>query len=305
MTNHTQDLVSLSRCCCCFLLFTLLVVFPGIAVALGSKDQYFYVTFHGGSSKGSIDIVQRFSMDGTNLGNIFAENSDFSELRGMFIDPQTQDLYVANAYKLNSLLLKFSACGDDGLRSYLGAFASKGLFHPYGIALWNKTIFASNQDSNDVSYFTNKGKFLGTFIGEVGSPRGLTIDSKGNVYVSSEEMNAVMVFNKQGAFVSKINVDTPIGLYYDHPSNSLFIGSNGDDQNVLVYNITTSKLSSKTFSNDNMSHPAGIVVQGNDLYVIGQKSMNLLHFKVAKREFVEVLTTFGNDAPEQLLISPC
>jgi len=275
-----------------------------LAVALRNTPK-FYVSFHGGGGKSNIDTVLSYTMQGIQLGSVFSNDANFDELRGMFIDSRTNQLYVANAHDANSMILTFSDCVPGGTRNYVGTFSASGLAHPYGIGQWNTTIFATNQDTNLVTYYDSSGNVLGTFAAQISAPRGIAFDVNGNVYIASED-NSVKVYTSTGVYLMQIAVTVPIGLWYDAPTNLLYISSNSKSHpGVYVWNCASQTLNSTRFHSSSLVHPCGIVVSGDDLYVIGQKSATLVHFSISTGKFIEVLVNFTGDLPEQLIISPC
>jgi len=80
----------------------------------------------------------------------------------------------------------------------------------------NKRVVASDSDGNLVAVFSDAGKHLfnidqeGDGEGQLQSPQGVAVDSKGNILVCDQTNNRVQVFDKDGKFASILgggNVD--------------------------------------------------------------------------------------------------
>ena len=120
----------------------------------------FYVSFSGESAT-PINNVYALSPKGETVSKAVLDpgKAPYQELRGMSFGPDG-NLYVAQAYKKASVILKFSGRppkGSSTLR-YMGEFvtpsASAGLSHPYQSAFnADGDLFVSSQDTNVVTAF--------------------------------------------------------------------------------------------------------------------------------------------------------
>src|SRR5918997_862824 len=152
----------------------------GIVLARrGEKVQRWYVTFHGGESSrqaphdqaGSREAHSRswnnihvFALDGTPLGkaldtHTLPDDLDLRELRGFAFGPDG-DLYVANAYKDTSQVLRFAGKpGADGKHPFLEAYSEQhktnpGLAHPFDVAFGpDAHLYVPSQDTNIVARY--------------------------------------------------------------------------------------------------------------------------------------------------------
>ena len=154
--------------------------------------QRWYITFHGGESprrdqrdKGDSreararawNNIHGFALDGTPLGKALDTQTlpadlALRELRGFAFGPDG-DLYVANAYKDASQVLRFAGKpGDDGKHSFHEVYAQEhktnpGLAHPFDVAFGpDAHLYVPSQDTNIV------GRYYGPHAtdGEPGTP---------------------------------------------------------------------------------------------------------------------------------------
>ena len=149
--------------------------------------QRWYVTFHGGESSGqhphdkggsrAWNNIHVFGLDGTPLGKALDSHSltddlELRELRGFAFGPDG-DLYVANAYKDASQVLRFEGTPDaDGRHRFREVFterdgANPGLAHPFDVAFGpDLHLYVPSQDTNVV------GRYYGPHAtgGERGRP---------------------------------------------------------------------------------------------------------------------------------------
>jgi glucose/arabinose dehydrogenase len=120
----------------------------------------FYVSFSGESAT-PIKNVYALSPKGETVSKAVLDpaKAPYQELRGMSFGPDG-NLYVAQAYKKASVILKFSGTPSKGSSTlkYIGEFvtpsASAGLSHPYQpVFSADGDLFVSSQDTNVVTAF--------------------------------------------------------------------------------------------------------------------------------------------------------
>ena len=141
--------------------------------------QRWYISFHGGESpkndtRGKGDSgetrsqawnnIHIFGLDGTPLGKALDSQSlpdkvDLRELRGFAFGPDG-DLYVANAYKDASQVLRFAGTpGADGKHPFREVYAERheanpGLDHPFDVAFGpDSHLYVPSQDTNIVGRY--------------------------------------------------------------------------------------------------------------------------------------------------------
>jgi hypothetical protein len=130
--------------------------------------QIWYVTFHGGGAASAWNNVHRFSADGQALGKALAVESlspgvKLRELRGFAFGPDG-DLYIANAYKEFSQVLRFGGEPDhEGKHPFREVFVAQhksnpGLAHPFDVAFGpDGHLFVPSQDTNVVGRYFGPG----------------------------------------------------------------------------------------------------------------------------------------------------
>jgi DNA-binding beta-propeller fold protein YncE len=130
---------------------------------MGETMQQWYITFHGGE-RHAWNSIHRFDLVGTPAGTALASGSlpshiALRELRGFAFGPDG-DLYVANAWKGASQVLRFGgAPGDDGRHPFRAVFveqhhANPGLSHPFDVAFGpDGHLYVPSQDTNVVSRY--------------------------------------------------------------------------------------------------------------------------------------------------------
>ncbi len=123
-----------------------------------------YLTFHGGDADRAWNNIHVYDLDGKPLGKALDANSlpkelELRELRGFTFGPGG-DLYVANAYKGASQVLRFAGqAGPDGKHAFRDVFverhaANPGLDHPFDVAFGpDRDLYVPSQDTNVVGRY--------------------------------------------------------------------------------------------------------------------------------------------------------
>jgi RHS repeat-associated protein len=219
---------------------------------------------------------------------------------------------------------EFSASGTF-IKSFGGTGTGSGKFEePRGIAInaSTKNMYVVDEDTNRISEFNEKGEFVRAFgwgvsngeaklqtctstcrsgltgpgVGELDKPKGVAIDSSGNVWIADEENNRIDEFNEKGEFIaafgfgvlngeSKLQTCTTtckIGLFgtangeFGNAAYLAFSGGNLyvtdlEDNRVQEFNTSreyVAKFGTKGTGNGQFSEPAGIAADSSgNLYV--------------------------------------
>lgn len=136
-----------------------------------------YITFHGGDGPHTWNNIHVFDLDGRPLGKALDTHSlpddlELRELRGFTFGPDG-DLYVANAYKDASQVLRFTGeAGPAGEHAFREVYverhaANPGLAHPFDVAFGpDGHLYVPSQDTNLV------GRYYGprAMAGRAGAP---------------------------------------------------------------------------------------------------------------------------------------
>jgi hypothetical protein len=126
--------------------------------------QRWYISFHGGVERQDWNNIHVFALDGTPLGKALATHTlpdglELRELRGFAFGPDG-DLFVANAYKDASQVLRFAGDPEsDGKHAFREVYveqhkANPGLAHPFDVAFGpDHNLYVPSQDTNLVGRY--------------------------------------------------------------------------------------------------------------------------------------------------------
>ncbi len=126
--------------------------------------QRWYISFHGGDDPHEWNNIHIFDLAGKPLGKALATHTlpvdlELRELRGFAFGPDG-DLYVANAYKDASQVLRFGGMpGSDGKHPFREVYveqyhANPGLAHPFDVAFGpDDHLYVPSQDTNVVGRY--------------------------------------------------------------------------------------------------------------------------------------------------------
>ena len=137
--------------------------------------------------------------DPTLTAGEFGISDNRSRARGIAFDDTNELIYLAEG--INSVLV-VSLKGE-----IVKQFGNDRLWYPWGIALTNECIYLTNTGNHALFQFRKKDfKLLnragtrGTQEGKRLYPRGLCIDTNGDVMVADTDNNRISVFSKQLKF---------------------------------------------------------------------------------------------------------
>ena len=186
----------------------------------------------------SNDRVEKFTSTGTFIttwGSAGGDNGQFEQVRGVAVD-SSGNVYVADSG--NERVQKFTSTGT--FTTTWGSLGSgKGSFNtPYGVAADSSgNVYVTDQLDNRVEKFTSSGNFMtqwgcatpsssfpsctaGSGNGEFSGPRGVAVDSAGNVYVADYGNNRVEKFTNTGTYVTQWGCATPSATVPACPASS-------------------------------------------------------------------------------------
>ena len=215
---------------------------PGAVATDSSGDVWVADTGH--------DRVQEFSSKGEFVREFGAEgkeNGEFSSPVGIAVSA-AGDVYVADqgnrrVQEFNSkgeFIRKFGSEGKgEGEFDYLVGVAVDSEGHVWALDAGAKIL----KDVPRVEEFTAEGVFVKQFgaegkeKGEFKEPRGIAVDSKGDVWVSDTGNERVQEFKSTGEWVRTFGVEgtgngdfkTPVGLAFDSEGD-LWVADSGNDR---------------------------------------------------------------------------
>jgi RHS repeat-associated protein len=263
---------------------------------------------------GEAAYSQQFGSTGSESEKLEKPNSDVVDASG--------DVWVSDPG--GNRVEEFSSSGTF-IKGFGGAGAGAGKFEePLGLAIntSTKNVYVGDEDLNRISEFNEKGEFVRAFgwgvsngeaklqvctatcktglsgsgSGEFDRPKGVAIDSSGNVWVADEENNRIDEFNEKGEFTAAfgfgvLNGESKLQTCTTTCKAGLFGTGNGEfgdaaylafsggnlyvtdleDDRVQEFNASreyVAKFGSKGTGNGQFSEPAGIAASGGgNLYV--------------------------------------
>jgi DNA-binding beta-propeller fold protein YncE len=183
-----------------------------VGIALGNNGEAFV-------ADAELALVARLDRDGNSLGAI--GRGVLQRPTGVAWDAKRQRLYVADTHGHD--IKVFDAAG-----SLVGNFGERGdgrgeFNFPTFLTLRNDDLFVSDTmnariqvlSAEDGSFRRSVG-MRGMYVGNLVRPKGVTVDTEGNVYVVESYHDHLLVFNRRGQFLMPIGggAGQEIGQYY-------------------------------------------------------------------------------------------
>ncbi|KAI6658989.1 hypothetical protein LOD99_14665 [Oopsacas minuta] len=139
------------------------------------------------------------------VGNCGKGKRQFCSPRGIVLDEEKGDIFVAD--RDNSRIQVMNYIGE-----YISEFGKGELKSPYGIAMTDYHIFITDTFYHAVFKYSksspNKLEAIagkkGKLEGELNNPRGISIDTNGDVYIAEYWNSRVSVFTKNLEFIKSI-----------------------------------------------------------------------------------------------------
>jgi hypothetical protein len=128
------------------------------------------------------------------------------------------------------------------------------------------------------------------------------------LWIANEDLDSVVIVDRQGIVLDKLSIGTPIGLYAppDRPQ-LMFVGcKNSKVGTVYAIDVKTRSIVT-SYQYIGMKHPTGIVSHNDVLFVGDQTSNSVVTFNITTARVIKVIipTTKIDGAIEQLMLSPC
>lgn len=153
-----------------------------------------------------------------------------------------------------------------------------------------------------VPVYSSKFGVLGTNDGEFNSPRGMTVDSAGNIYIADRDNNRIQKFNSAGVFQMKFGtlgtgdgqLTKPRDVAVDSTGN-IFVLDTGNNrvQKFSSVGAYISKFGTAGSGDGQFSAPGGITIDAaNNIFVADTSNNRIQKFNSAGT-FVLKFGTFG------------
>ncbi len=217
--------------------------------------------------------IEKFNEKGeyvSQFGTKGSGNGQFNEPSGIAVAPNGS-IYVVD--RGNRRVQLFSKSG-----AYQGQAGSSGSGHlqlsePSGIAIGAAsgespfTLLIADSGNNRVLRWTSLGAYVGEFgspgtgPGQFNRPEGISVDSKGNVWVGDQNNGRIEAFNEKGEYVTQFgtkgsgaqqfSLTYPLGIESDVKGNLWITDTNNNRiQKWSVSEATTSGVASTTIKLD-------------------------------------------------------
>ena len=264
----------------------------------------FYLTFHGGTDKSEWNNIHAFTTSGdeNNPPKVLDKDTlpttvSLLELRGMTFGPDGH-LYVANAYKGFSQILKFDgSLQTNGQHAFIEVFIKYPGTHPFQAIFGpDSNLYVANQDTLNVCRYQGpNGQHPGTPIGTGGvfvsgltSVRGIAFGPDSNFYVVDEDANRIYKCDPMTGQITghlpdpEGHLNSPVHIVFKN--NILYIGNSGKD-NLLYFDTSESSATVQVYvhkSEAQLDKPSGLCFATDGyLYVASRKGKQVNRYKPA------------------------
>lgn len=194
-----------------------------IGVAVDAQDNI-YVT---DSRCGKIFVFDADGKFRRFVGQVTKSEGFFKRATGIAIDKQQAELFVSDTLRDKIFVMDLQG---HLLREFGGRGDGPGKFNfPTELVLSGKDLLVVDAMNFRVQILDRQGHFLGQFgergtdTGKLFRPKGLAVDSEGNIYLVDALLEAVQVFGRDGTFLYTFGrtgggpgeLQLPSGLWID------------------------------------------------------------------------------------------
>jgi len=221
---------------------------------------------------------------------------------GLFIEPKTQILYVADIF--NNRVQKRYPNGEiktaAGQSNGTGGTTSDTLWKPVGVfADENENVFVADWNNQRIQYWEKNAKSgktvagngtQGSALNEFSYPNRVLLDSKKNIIVADTQNERItkwppkydpetsigtIMAGGNGAGLNPYQLNNPWGLYYDEP-NQIFYISNQESHSITQWvigdyeprNIYAGIPGRSGNTSAQLFHPEGITLDKYGIYIL-------------------------------------
>ncbi|MGN6373586.1 MAG: virginiamycin B lyase family protein, partial [Solirubrobacteraceae bacterium] len=266
------------------------------------------------------DRVQEFNTKGEFVREFGAEGKEpgeFSYPHGIAVSA-AGNVYVADTY--NSRVQEFNTKGE-----FVRAFGSKGsgsgqFEYLWGIAIdaeghvWTLDKGAKAEAAPRVQEFTTEGVYItkfgseGTGNGQFKEPTGITVDTKGNLWIADTHNNRIQEIKPNGEFIrafgsegtSDVQFKSPTGIAVD-PEGYIWITDSSNDR---VQRLTTegnylSQFGMAGNENGQFAKPEGIAISSAGTVFVADAANNRIQAWTPEHKFAhDTQTTYYTPGTE-------
>jgi hypothetical protein len=227
-----------------------------------------YISFHGGEEKASLNNIHVYSTDGTKLRKALNKESlpqgvKLRELRGFVFGPD-HNLYVVNAYFEYSQVLKFKgALNESGQHDFCEVFVKRhaenpGIDHPFNLAFDSEgDLYVSSQNTNLIARYHGPG----SKEGKPGTPMPLP-----------ESLHLEKAHFPPGTFVPSAKLASngllEVRAVIFAPNNEMFVADRAGDC-VRIYEARTGRyLRNLSQQSDQLDRPIHLLLSADGRYLL-------------------------------------
>jgi hypothetical protein len=227
-----------------------------------------YISFHGGEEKASLNNIHVYSTDGTKLRKALNKESlpegiKLRELRGFVFGPD-HNLYVVNAYFEYSQVLKFKgALNESGQHDFCEVFVKRhaenpGIDHPFNLAFDSGgDLYVSSQNTNLIARYHGPG----SKEGKPGTPMPLP-----------ESLHLEKAHFPPGTFVPSAKLASngllEVRAVIFAPNNEMFVADRAADC-VRIYEARTGRyLRNLSQQSDQLDRPIHLLLSADGRYLL-------------------------------------
>ena len=227
-----------------------------------------YISFHGGEEKASLNNIHVYSTEGTKLRKALNKESlpegvKLRELRGFIFGPD-HNLYVVNAYFEYSQVLKFKgALNESGQHDFFEVFVKRhaenpGIDHPFNLAFDSEgDLYVSSQNTSLIARYHGPG----SKEGKPGTPMPLP-----------ESLHLEKAHFPPGTFVPSAKLASngllEVRAVIFAPNNEMFVADRAADC-VRIYEARTGRyLRNLTQQSDQLDRPIHLLLSPDGRYLL-------------------------------------
>lgn len=218
-----------------------------IGVAVDAEDNI-YVT---DSSSGRIFVFDAGGKFQRFIGSITKQEGFFKRATGIAIDKQQKELFVSDTLrdKIFVMDLQGHLLREIGTRG-----SGPGQFNfPTELALYGDNLFVVDAMNFRVQILDRQGRFVAQFgerglgIGKIFRPKGLSVDSEGDIYLVDALLGMVQVFNRDGELlytfgktgVGPGELQLPSGIWVD-AADRIYL-ADSYNRRVQIFQFTSAR----------------------------------------------------------------